>query len=158
MIVLPRQLSGVPVHMWMWIALRAARLVKSVSHQCSAVLVGMLIWLGPVEAQAGTATANLAVSMTITASCTINAATLAFPSTPGTNLIASAVTASSTVSVTCTNTAPYTVGMDNGANASGSQRRMISGGNFISYGIYLDIARTQPWTTGATNSTCTTAG
>jgi len=114
--------------------------------------------LGRVEAQAGTATANLSVSIVITASCTINAATLTFPATAGTNLIATAVSASSTVSVTCTNGSPYSIAMDNGANASGNQRRMISGSNFLNYGLFVDSAHTFPWSTATGNSSCTTSG
>lgn len=108
-------------------------------------------------AQAGTATANLTVQITITASCTINAATLNFGSSvAGTSLVSSAVTGNTTVSVTCTNGSPYSVGMDNGANSSGSQRRMKSGANYLNYGLYVDAGLANPWTTGASNSTCTT--
>ncbi|CAN0475702.1 unnamed protein product, partial [Phaeothamnion confervicola] len=52
----------------------------------------------PVVAQAGTSTAILSVSIVITASCTINPATLIFASTPGTSLVTTAVNGSSTVS------------------------------------------------------------
>jgi len=116
-----------------------------------------LVWVSaPVLAQAGTATANLTVQITITASCTINAATLTFPSTAGTSLLTTAVTGSTTVSVTCTNASPYSIGMGNGANFASGTRNMISGGNTVAYGLYVDAAYTHPWTTGATNSTCTT--
>jgi spore coat protein U-like protein len=107
-------------------------------------------------AQAGTATANLTVQMTITASCTINAATLTFPSTPGTNLLTTAVTGSTTVSVTCTSGSPYSIGMNNGVNVSGTQRRMANGANFLNYGLYVDAAFANPWTTGSANNACTT--
>lgn len=108
-------------------------------------------------AQAGTATANLTVQVTITASCTINAATLDFGSNAGTALVAANVNSSTTVSVTCTNGSPYAIGMDNGANASGSQRRMKTGTNFLNYNLYVDSARANAWTTAASNTTCTTA-
>ncbi len=125
---------------------------------CAAALALLCAQLYQVNlAQAGTATANLTVQITIAASCTINAATLNFGSSvSGTTLIASAVTGNTTVSVTCTNGSPYSIGMDNGANASGSQRRMKSGTNFLNYGLYTDAAFTNAWTTSATNSTCTT--
>jgi spore coat protein U domain-containing protein, fimbrial subunit CupE1/2/3/6 len=109
------------------------------------------------SAQAGTATANLTVQITITAGCTINAATLNFGSVPGTTLIGSAVTGSTTVSVSCTSGSPYSIGMDNGANVSGAQRRMKSGATYLNYGLYVDAGYANPWTTGASNSTCTTA-
>jgi spore coat protein U-like protein len=109
------------------------------------------------SAQAATATSNLAVQITITASCTINAATLDFGSNPGTTLVAANIDASSTVSVTCTSGSPYSIGMDNGANASGTQRRMKTGANFLNYNLYVDAGRTNAWTTSASSSTCTTA-
>lgn len=120
-------------------------------------IVACIYTSGSVSAQAGTATSNLAVQVTITASCTINAATLDFGSNPGTTLIAANIDASSTVSVTCTSGSPYSIGMGNGANASGTQRRMISGANFLNYNLYVDAGRTNAWTTAASNSTCTTA-
>jgi spore coat protein U-like protein len=108
-------------------------------------------------AEAGTATGNLTVQITILASCTITAATLNFgAAVPGTTLVASAVTGSTTTSVTCTNGSPFSIGMDNGANASGAQRRMKSGANFINYGLFVDAGFANPWTTSATNATCTT--
>ena len=110
----------------------------------------------PVKVLAGTATANLTVSITITASCTINAATLTFPSTPGTSLTSTAVTASSAVTVNCTNTSPYSIGMGQGANYSAGSNRMANGGNYLPYGLYVDSGYTHPWTTGASNTTCTT--
>lgn len=108
-------------------------------------------------AYAGTATANLTVQMTITASCTIGGATLTFPSTAGTSLTSTAVTGSTTFSVTCTNSSPYSIGMGQGLNYS-SGNRMVSSGNYLPYGLYVNATLTNPWTSGATNSTCTTAG
>jgi spore coat protein U-like protein len=121
------------------------------------ILAGLLAG-EPGVAQAGTATANLSVSIIITAACTINPATLIFAPTPGTSLLTTAVNGSSTVSVTCTGGSPYSIAMDNGSNASGSQRRMISGANFLSYNLYVDAAHVFPWTTAPSASSCTTAG
>jgi spore coat protein U-like protein len=121
------------------------------------VITACIYASGSVSAQAATATSNLTVQITITASCTINAATLDFGSNPGTTLVAANIDASSTVSVTCTSGSPYSIGMDNGANASGAQRRMKTGANFLNYNLYVDAGRTNAWTTAASNSTCTTA-
>jgi spore coat protein U-like protein len=129
---------------------RIARLARVAS-----ILSGLwLICGGPQVAWAGTSTANLTVTLTITGSCTINAATLAFPSTAGTSLLSSAVTASTTVSVTCTNGSAYSIGMGQGSNYS-SGNRMASGGNFIPYGLFLDAAWTQAWSTTTANNSCT---
>jgi spore coat protein U-like protein len=125
---------------------------------CAAVVFAVCCGDHRASAQAGTSTANLTVQITITASCTINAATLDFGSNPGTALLAANVDASTTVSVTCTNGSPYSIGMDNGANVSGSQRRMKNGvANFLNYNLYTDAARLNAWTTAASSTTCTTA-
>jgi spore coat protein U-like protein len=121
-------------------------------------IVTCLLAGAPVVAQAGTSTATLSVSIVITASCTINPATLVFASTPGTSLLTTAVNGSSTVSVTCTSGSPYSIAMDNGSNPSGSQRRMISGSNFLSYNLYVDAAHASPWSTATGPGTCTTTG
>ncbi len=114
--------------------------------------------LCPFRAQAATATASLNVSIVITASCSINAATLTFPPTAGTSLVSTAVSASTTVSVTCTSGSPYSIAMDNGANASGNQRRMISGSNLLNYGLYVDAAHAFPWSTATSSTSCTVSG
>jgi spore coat protein U-like protein len=121
-------------------------------------VIACLLAGAPVVAQAGTSTAVLSVSIVITASCTINPATLTFAPTPGTSLVTTAVNGSSTVLVTCTSGSPYSIAMDNGSNASGSQRRMISGSNFLNYNLYVDPAHTLPWSTATGAGTCTTTG
>jgi spore coat protein U-like protein len=109
-------------------------------------------------AQAGNQTNNLTVTMTVTASCTINAATLTFPSTAGTSITSTAVQTNTNVSVTCTNSSPYAIGMGQGANYSDGSNRMTDGSNdFLPYGLYVDSGYTHPWTTAASSTTCTTA-
>ena len=120
--------------------------------------VSVLWWsLAAINAHAGTATANLTVQITITASCTINAATLDFGSNAATTLVGSNIDNSTTVSVTCGSGSPYSIGMDNGANASGGQRRMNTGANYINYNLFIDSARTNAWTTAASSTTCSSA-
>jgi len=140
------------------LALAAARLGQSClrgsrrAWAVCALLVAALV-ATPAAAQASTATNTLNVQVTITASCTIGAATLTFPSTAGTSLTSTALTASTTVSVTCTNTSPYSIGMDQGANYS-TTRRMASGGSYIGYGLFLDSGYSEAWTTSTTSSPC----
>jgi spore coat protein U-like protein len=136
-------------------AIKPSKLFSNISLT---FLLGLSFYIQSAQAQAGTATGNLSVTMTITAGCTITAATLAFPSTPGTTLIATAQTANTTFTVTCSNTAPFTVGMSQGGNYLGGSNRMVSSGNFINYSLYQNAGLSTPWTTGATNSTCTTSG
>ena len=124
------------------------------------LVLALLISSQSVKAQAGSQTANLGVSVVITASCTIAQATaINFGSSvTSTSLLTTALTANGTATVTCSNTAPFAVGMSTGANASGSQNRMISGSSYINYNLYTSSALSTPFTTAATNSTCTTSG
>jgi spore coat protein U-like protein len=118
-------------------------------------IIAFLICVAP--AQAVNQTNNLAVTMNVSASCTINAATLTFPSASGTSLLTTPVTANTTVSVTCTSTSPYAIGMGPGANASGGSNRMTDGNSdFLPYGLFVDAGYTHPWTSAASNNTCTT--
>ena len=104
--------------------------------------------------QAASATANLVVQMTITASCSINAAALTFPATAATALTSTAIAGSTIVQVNCTNLSPYSIAMSQGANYSDGSNRMASGTSYLLYGLYVDSAYTYPWTMGASNSTC----
>lgn len=139
-----------------WVQKKPCKRGRLTHRLCAAATLFLLFTVPETVVQAGTSTANLTVQITITASCTINAATLDFGSNPGTTLVSSAINGSTTVSVTCTNLSPYSIGMDNGANVSGSQRRMKNGANFLNYNLYVDSLHANPWTTASSNSTCTT--
>jgi spore coat protein U-like protein len=113
--------------------------------------------IGPLPAEAGTATGTLTVQLTITSACTIGAATLNFGSDAGTSLLTTALTANTTVSVTCTNGSPYAIGMGQGSYYS-TTNRMANGTNYIGYSLYQNSTLTEPWTTAASSTTCTTTG
>jgi spore coat protein U-like protein len=115
---------------------------------CSAPLDGSI-------AQATTQNTTFTVSVTIQASCTISANTMAFGNQ---GVLAASVQQTSQITVDCTNTTPYTVGLDNGQNFSGGTRRMketIAGTTFVNYGLYTDAAHTNAWTTTTSTTTCT---
>ena len=127
----------------------AARVLTIVSASIGIALSASAV------AQAATTTANMTVQLTVTASCTVNAATLDFGST---GLLATLINQTTTLSVTCANTTPYSVGLDNGANFS-TTRRMRQGAtaNYIGYALYTDSARTNAWTSASSSTTCTAA-
>ncbi|WP_455923445.1 Csu type fimbrial protein [Pseudomonas putida] len=107
-------------------------------------------------ANASTATANMSVSATVVATCSVSAGSLAFGSYSGT-----AVTASADLSVTCTNDAPYTIAMDagTGTDATTSARLLTSSSDStstLSYGLYQDSSYATSW--GNTTGTDTLAG
>jgi spore coat protein U-like protein len=84
--------------------------------------------------------ANVTVSASVSANCTISTTALAFGAyDPVVTNVTSAVTGSGSVTVACTKGATsLTIGMDNGlpANASGSQRRMASGAERLQYNLF----------------------
>jgi len=118
------------------------------------IAASILFGLG--AATAGSQTANLTVSIQITASCTISTAALTFPSTAASSLLTTAVTSSANVSVTCTSGSPYSIAMDNGANYS-TTRRMALNSSYISYGLYVDSGLTHAWTTASSSTSCTSS-
>jgi spore coat protein U-like protein len=103
-----------------------------------------LIALSAAAAHAGTANGNLAVSATITATCTVTDGALAFGSQAA-SALSSNVDAAGSFGVNCTSNAPYSMTLDDGANVTGTQRRMISGSNYLNYDIYSDSGRTSAW-------------
>jgi spore coat protein U domain-containing protein, fimbrial subunit CupE1/2/3/6 len=87
------------------------------------------------KADAATTTANLSVSMTISAQCITSAATMTFPAT---GVISTAVDTSATISVQCTTGTPYTVGFDQGtgSGATVATRKMTNGAATINYSLF----------------------
>jgi spore coat protein U-like protein len=125
-----------------------------------AAIIATGLCAGSVQAQAGTATGSLGVTITITSGCTIStSATLAFGSVAGSTLATTDATANTTLSVTCTLSSPYAVGMGYGANALATQRRMAGAGStYLNYALYQSTGTTQPWTTATSSAACTTTG
>jgi spore coat protein U-like protein len=101
-----------------------------------------------MPAQAATATANLAVSASVTANCVITAGTLPFGAyDPVVANAAADLNGAGTFTVACTkNAASVWIGMNTGANASGAQRRMKDAGtDYLNYELYSDAGRTTVW-------------
>ena len=125
---------------------------KYVMWMRSSVLVALAFstcLLMPQEANSATATANLVVSLTILANCTITASTVPFGTTSS---LATVINQTGSVGVTCTNTTPYTVGLDAGNVATSTvTARLMAGtatGNTtttIPYQLYSDTGRSSVW-------------
>lgn len=96
---------------------------------------------------AATATANLAVSASVSNNCTISTAALGFGSyDPVVAHASTNLDGSGTVTIACTKGAATTVGLGLGSNASGSTRRMTDGSsNYLTYELYQDSGRTTVW-------------
>jgi spore coat protein U-like protein len=103
-------------------------------------------------ALAGTATTTVAVSATVSNSCTITAAALAFGQYTG--ILASGTT---TFSPNCTNGAAWTVDADKGLNSTGVagsiQRRLVNGSAFLNYNLFVNSNNTGNFGTTTTGGT-----
>ncbi len=91
---------------------------------CATTLALVTAGALPLAAQAQV-TANMAVTLTITANCTIAANPLNFGSH---GLLSTAFSNTTTVNVTCTNTTPYTVGLSAGSGTGSTlANRLMQG-------------------------------
>ncbi|HEY6844338.1 MAG TPA: spore coat U domain-containing protein [Thermoanaerobaculia bacterium] len=114
-----------------------------------AILSLAILTLISIPAFAGQATANLNVSASVSAVCTISTAAVAFGAyDPVVTNAAAALNGTGTVTVACTKGASATIDLGNGGNLLAGSRRMTSGPDFLNYALYKDAARTQVWGTG----------
>jgi spore coat protein U-like protein len=118
-----------------------------------AVVAGTAFFLAP-RLDAGTATANLAISATVPTNCTITGGTVAFGAYDP--LVTNATTeldGTGTFTMSCTKGTAATVSLGLGSNASGSTRNMKitpTGTDLLTYELYTSSARTTVW--NATNT------
>jgi spore coat protein U-like protein len=115
--------------------------------------VGVLVVSSDSPVAAGSATANLQVSTTVSANCTITTATVAFPAyDPIVTHSATNDDGTGTVTITCTKGTAATIGLGLGANALVNQRRMKDATtDYLNYALYLDAGRTTIWGTASPN-------
>jgi spore coat protein U-like protein len=101
-------------------------------------------------AAAASATANLSVSATVIATCTIQDATLNFGNYDP--LSAVATDGSATLTYRCTRGTSPTIGLALGGNASGTTRRMKDAGtNYLTYELYKEGTRINVWGNSGTD-------
>jgi spore coat protein U-like protein len=118
------------------------------------ILSLVILSMTSIPAFAATATANLSVSASVSAVCTINTNPVAFGAyDPVVANAAANLNATGTVTVACTKGAAATIDLDNGSNLSGGSRRMSGGADFLNYALYKDAARTQVWGSGLAGGT-----
>ncbi|MBB1625369.1 spore coat protein U domain-containing protein [Achromobacter sp. UMC71] len=91
---------------------------------CATTLALVTAGAMPLAAQAQT-TANMVVTLTITANCTIAANPLNFGSH---GVLNTAFSNTTTVNVTCTNTTPYTVGLSAGTGTGSTLANRLMNG------------------------------
>ncbi len=123
--------------------------MSSKAFLCVATLLAIAV---PVT-HAGTASANLSVTATVVANCTISASSLAFGNyDPVVTNASSNLDAAGTLNISCTSGSGATVTLGQGTSPAGGStdaaplRRMSNGASgYLSYGLYQDIPRTVLW-------------
>jgi len=106
----------------------------------------------PHQASAATATANLTVSATISNTCTITTAAVAFGAyDPIVANATSPLNGTGQITTTCTAGASPVITLGQGSNAGGGStnpapvRRMANGTNYMAYALYQDSGRSTVW-------------
>jgi spore coat protein U-like protein len=130
--------------------------MNQTSLQKFALAAVVIAALSAPLARAATSTGNFAITGTITATCQVNASSLAFGAY---NPVLNAnLDVTGTVSVSCTNATPYNIGLGVGAGtgATITNRKMTSGANTLTYQVFRNTTRTLNW--GQTVGTDTVAG
>ena len=103
---------------------------------------------------AASQSANLNVTASVSAQCTITTTPVAFGAyDPIVTNAAADLTASGSVNVACTKGTAATIDLGNGGNFLGGTRRMGSGSDFLNYGLFKDAALSQAWGTGVAGGT-----
>ncbi len=110
----------------------------------TALLAGLVCWMDVALAQSS-ASATIAVSIEITANCTVAAEPLTFSAVTAADAPAHGTTAS--IEVACGPNVPFTVTLDDGQNSSDGARRALdpATGQYIGYDIFGDAAHTIRW-------------
>ncbi len=125
------------------------------THLLSATIAAVLaLALASAPSAFAATTANIAVSTTVTNTCTIQNGSLTFAAYTGT-----ALQATGTFTVNCTNNADYTIALDAGAGtgASFAKRYMTFGTYTLGYNIYTTSGDGTVWGDGS-GTTGTVAG
>ncbi|HEU4438452.1 MAG TPA: spore coat U domain-containing protein [Methylomirabilota bacterium] len=115
-----------------------------------ALIFGGVVLGMAAPAFAQTATANLGISATVNATCTITTTPVAFGTyDPVVTHASSPLDATGSVVVTCTKGAGTRIDLGTGGNFSAGARRMAGGSDFLTYELYQDSGRTTVWGSGA---------
>jgi len=109
------------------------------------VLTAGIMALAPGLADATTTTANLGVTLTVGATCTLVGGTIAFGNA---SVLTSPIPANGTLTVNCSNTTPFTVGLDQGLHGgSVTTRQMLSPTTaaLVNYSLTQDAGHATNW-------------
>lgn len=111
-------------------------------------LGAVALYQAPVAA--GSASASLSVSASVSNNCTISTSALDFGAyDPIVTHDTTDLDGTGGVTITCTKGATTTIDLGLGSHASGTQRRLNTGSNYLNYEMYQDAGRITVWGTGA---------
>ena len=114
--------------------MKSFRLNRNAAILC--VAMGTVL-MTSVPAYAGSASANLGVSASVAANCTITTAPVAFGAyDPIVTNASTALSGTGSVTIACTKSSVPTIGLGLGANAVGAVRNMVAGGVSLPYELY----------------------
>ena len=118
----------------------------------AAALLAGLAGADRAQAQAGSASSTMAVSLEILPNCTLAAAPLAFGAVGGADAPSQSATAS--IDVACGPGVPFTIALDEGQNPAIGTRRALdpATGEYATYDIFLDPGHSQRWGAGGAQS------
>ncbi len=108
----------------------------------------VLLFLLPARLLAGSASANLAVGVTVESNCAISTSPLSFGSyDPIVANASSSLDGAGGVTISCTKGSTTSISLSPGSNApgSGTSRALSNGAAKLSYEIYKDAGRAQVW-------------
>jgi spore coat protein U-like protein len=100
------------------------------------------------QSQAGTATANLSVSVSVDSACTVSTSSLNFSTYAPLGVNATTPDdAQGTVTLVCTTGAVATIGLNGGLHVTGGQPYLGDGGgaHFVPYAMYQDSSHSTVW-------------
>jgi len=121
--------------------------MKTLTSFLTSIAVLALLTFSPATF-AGTASANMSVSVNVDAACTISTIAVGFPiyQPIGVNLSSPDDNTSGSVTIICTTGATSTIGLNAGNYASGGQSRMTDGvSSFLNYTVYQDASHLNVW-------------
>jgi len=112
-------------------------------------LIALTVLMFSVPMFAASQNANLDVTASVSAVCTITTSPVAFGAYDPVSANATTdLTAQGAVNVACTKGTAATIDLGNGSSYLAPSRRMASGSDFLAYGLYQDAALSQPWGSG----------
>ena len=124
-----------------WMQVAGAPVASTLALATAVAFSGPLVTIAAQTAQSG-----MSVAATVSRSCQIDGASLAFGNyDPVARHATAPLDAETILVITCTKGTPAVVALNAGGHAQGTRRFMANGGNLLNYDLYQDSGRHQHW-------------